>query len=176
MEAITKNPGLQHISEDIFKLLDTKTLVSCRSVNSSWKNVLNQPMFWLKKLNSQDMPLDVQRSWKTLVEELDDDQVANELVLIMTKVYSNGKKIQKTFDVIVKLAEADIHQDLMKFMLENENPRSEMDGILWIRSGSYPLMKNVKPIHLAACFGLTGAIEKLTRDKTCNPIIKDTFF
>ena len=70
MEAITKIPGLQHISEDIFKLLDKKSLMNCRLVNSSWKNVLNHPMFWLNKFNSQDMPSDVQRSWKTLVEEL----------------------------------------------------------------------------------------------------------
>ena len=108
MDVITKNPGFQHISEDISKLLDKKSLMNCRSVNSYWKNVLNHPMFWLKKFNSQDMPWDVQRSWKTLVEELDDDQVANELVLIMTKVY-NGKKISTTFEVIVKLAEAEIY-------------------------------------------------------------------
>ena len=50
MEAITKIPGLQHISEDIFNLLDTKNLLKCRLVNKSWKKILDQPIFWLKKL------------------------------------------------------------------------------------------------------------------------------
>ena len=29
MDTITKIPGLEHISEDIFKLLDTKSLMNC---------------------------------------------------------------------------------------------------------------------------------------------------
>ena len=106
MDAITKNPGLQHISEDIFKLLETKTLMSCRSVNSSWKNILNRPMFWYK-----GMPSEVQRNWKTLVEEVGDDQVPNELALIMTKVCNAGKTLQ-TFEVIVKLAQKKVYPDL----------------------------------------------------------------
>ena len=62
----------------------------------------------------------------------------------------------------------------MKFMLENENPKSKMHG--YIQIPSRPPMANVKPIHLAAYFGLTGAIEKLTRDKTSNPIVKETYY
>ena len=50
MEAIIKTPGLQHISEDIFQFLDKTSLKNCREVNSSWKKVLDQPPFWLKKL------------------------------------------------------------------------------------------------------------------------------
>ena len=61
LDRITKIPGLQHISEDIFKLLEKKCLMDCRLVNSSWKNVLDQPMFWLNKLKSAKMSLDVQK-------------------------------------------------------------------------------------------------------------------
>ena len=85
MEIFTKNPGLQHVSEDIFKLLDNKSLLDCRLVNSSWKNILDQPMFWLKNLDKQNLPLDIQKSWENLVEKLTDDQISNKLVLIMIK-------------------------------------------------------------------------------------------
>ena len=51
MDVITKTPGLQHISEDILKLLKTKGLMNCRLVNTSWKNVMNQSTFWLSKMN-----------------------------------------------------------------------------------------------------------------------------
>ena len=60
-DRITKIPGLQHVSEDIFKLLDKKSLTDCRLVNSSWKNVLDQPMFWLNKLKPGRMSV---YTWK----------------------------------------------------------------------------------------------------------------
>ena len=37
MDMITNVPGLKHISEDIFKLLDKYQLMDCRLVNKSWK-------------------------------------------------------------------------------------------------------------------------------------------
>ena len=49
---ITKSPGLQHIATDIFKLLDKESLLNCRSVNHSWKNIMDHPMFWLNSLSS----------------------------------------------------------------------------------------------------------------------------
>ena len=76
MEEITKNPGFQHLSEDISKLLDNQSLMNCRLVNSSWKKILDKPKFLLKKFNSEEklwrIPNDVQRSWKMLAYELND--------------------------------------------------------------------------------------------------------
>ena len=80
MDAITKNPGFQHISEDISKLLDKKSLMNCRLVNSSWKKILDEPKFWLKKFHSDSKlerassisDYDVQRSWKMIAKECND--------------------------------------------------------------------------------------------------------
>ena len=58
MQAFTKIPGLQHISEDIFKLLDKKNLMKSRLVNNSWKQILDSPIFWLKKLKSESNVLE----------------------------------------------------------------------------------------------------------------------
>ena len=110
--------------------------------------------------------MEVERSWETLVEEIGDDQVSNELALTMAKVCNiNGKKLQNTFEVIVKLAQEKMYPDLMMFMLENENPNSKIDEKI-IKIPSCPFMRNVKPnptfttmmenvqpIHLAALFG-----------------------
>ena len=98
MDAITNIPGLQHISEDILKLLNKKSLMNCRLINSSWKNVLNQPAFWLMKMKREDIPEEVQRSWKMLAQEVNDEQILNEFVLILTKlVKSNPKEIKQGF-------------------------------------------------------------------------------
>ena len=76
MDKFIKIPGLQHISEDILKLLDKNILIQCRLVNSSWKTVLEQPRFWLKKFKLEKLPLDGQESLKALVKKLKDDQMA----------------------------------------------------------------------------------------------------
>ena len=68
-DRITKNFGLQHVSEDIFKLLDKKSMVDARLVNSSWKNVLDQPMFWLNKMKSERISVCVQKSLKALAKK-----------------------------------------------------------------------------------------------------------
>ena len=70
MEAITKIPGLRHISEDIFKLLDRKSLMSCRSTNLAWKNVLEQSTFWLRKMKME--------GWKALAKQIEDQQLAKD--------------------------------------------------------------------------------------------------
>ena len=49
MEAIIKNPGLQHIVEEIFLHLDFKDILNCSLVNRSCRNILRNPIFWLKK-------------------------------------------------------------------------------------------------------------------------------
>ena len=97
MDTITTSPELQHISEDIFKLLDNKSLMNCRLTNSSWKNILNRPIFWLQKLetegweslsklignrqlaqdfarelkNLESLPLDVQYKWRAISQDLE---------------------------------------------------------------------------------------------------------
>ena len=113
MDAITKIPGLQHISEDIFKLLETKSLMNCRLTNSSWKNIPDQLIFWLKKLKMEGwkalaknfenqqlakdfargfvelgyhhLPIVIESKWRALLQELDNDHQQQEFVLILIK-------------------------------------------------------------------------------------------
>ena len=68
IDKIIKNPGLQHVSEDIFQLMDKKSLMNCRLVNRSWKNVMDQPNFWFKKLKEDE---------KDLFENSDKDEEEN---------------------------------------------------------------------------------------------------
>ena len=115
MEVITRNSGLHHISEDILQLVDIDSLMNCRLVNSSWKEILDQPIFWLKKMylvNSiifdieiihnpsftQELDdqiqvyvkenstiFDVQKKWKNLAQQIDNIQVCKEFVIILIK-------------------------------------------------------------------------------------------
>ena len=43
--------GIQHIGEKIFNLVPKNNILSNRGVCKSWKQILDNPMLWLKKLN-----------------------------------------------------------------------------------------------------------------------------
>ena len=49
IDKIINNPGLQHITEEIFINLDFNDIIACQLINKSCKVILNNPMFWLKK-------------------------------------------------------------------------------------------------------------------------------
>ena len=54
LESFINNPGLQHIAENILQNLDKHSLLKYRLVNSSWKRVLDQPIFWFNKLITKE--------------------------------------------------------------------------------------------------------------------------
>ena len=49
IKTLTNNLGFLHISEKIFLLLDKKSILTCRIANSSFKNIIDNPTFWVKK-------------------------------------------------------------------------------------------------------------------------------
>ena len=53
MESIIQNPGLQHITETILFNLDFQALKKCQLLNKSIKDILEDPMFWLRKWRMQ---------------------------------------------------------------------------------------------------------------------------
>ena len=168
METITKIPGLQHISEDIFKLLDKKSLINCRKVNSSWKYVLDRPIFWLKKLKSENPPLDIQKSWENLAQELeeDDEKMAKEFVLILTKIISGRKIIISPYQSVSDLMNSNKYVDLVKFILEHENPMSKLNRVYLTGkylNNKFTILEDATPIHMASLYGFTEVVKKLTR-------------
>ena len=69
MENIINNPGLRHITENIFLNLDFKDLVACQLINKSCKEILNKPLFWLSKLIRKGRVLESnQRDWKHAIQ------------------------------------------------------------------------------------------------------------
>ena len=122
MEVITKTPGFQHLSEDILKLLDKKSLMDCRIVNSSWKTILDQPTFWLKKMKMSDMPKLVQNQWKMIASKLEDvdDTIypTHKFVLAMIKICQSKRNFP--LEIVMDLEEAGRDPyDLKKFILEH---------------------------------------------------------
>ena len=52
LEKILNNPGLAHLAENIFGNLTDEDTDICQHINLSAKQILDNPMFWLKKFKS----------------------------------------------------------------------------------------------------------------------------
>ena len=44
--------GIQHIGEKVFNFVPSESILNCRKVCKSWKQILDNPELWLKKLNA----------------------------------------------------------------------------------------------------------------------------
>ena len=162
METITKIPGLQHISEDIFGLLDKKSLMDCGLVNKTWMRILNQPIFWLKKLKmttATNDPENVHKSWELLAEKLDDEHLVKEFVLILAKIYERDPI--SPLGITVALKKARKCHKLMKFIIVKVDPYCRSGDLKYKVDGREYQGTGFTPIHIAAAFGLTEVVEEI---------------
>ena len=68
MENIITNPGLQHLAEKIFWNLDVEHLKICGLINQSCQQLLDDPMFWLRKFVG--LSKDNQKDWIKVIQSV----------------------------------------------------------------------------------------------------------
>ena len=86
MDLLTNNPGLQHISEEIFLNLDNENLLKCQKVNKDWEQIINNPNFWLKKCRQHDLTEEDHEDWSKLIKTLkSDDDILKQSVTTCLK-------------------------------------------------------------------------------------------
>ena len=68
METIVKCPGLQHLTENIFLNLNHGDLEKCRLINGQCEEIVNNPMFWLKKFIRRGMSQKNQIDWTEAIQ------------------------------------------------------------------------------------------------------------
>ena len=98
-------------------------------VNSSWKRFFDQPIFWLKKLdtNTQDeekfSPETVHQCWKKLVKELEDANISTEFTLILIKIYKSEYLFQmrKTKTYSLENDAICVPPDFIKFVFDHSD-------------------------------------------------------
>ena len=66
LENILNNPGLTHIAENIFGNLADDEVEVCRNINQSSKEILDNPMFWLRKFGS--LSKENQEDWINVIQ------------------------------------------------------------------------------------------------------------
>ena len=63
MEKIIKNPGLQHLAEDIFLNLNYSDLKKCQLINQFTSQILDNPMLWIRELIQKGLSKENQNDW-----------------------------------------------------------------------------------------------------------------
>ena len=140
MELVTKSPGLQHIAEDIFNILDKKSLLDCRLVNKSWMAIMKKQTFLLKRgltklyLENKEVELIMDwifgkleqavlnneqnfNSWEMLVEEIEEHQTYDNFTNLLIKMFK--LKTMSPMENVVELAAKGKFPNVINFILEH---------------------------------------------------------
>ena len=78
METIITNPGLQHLAEKIFWNLEIEHLNICGLINQTCNQILENPMFWLKKF--RNLSNDNLRDWSKVIHSVKDSEKRNFII------------------------------------------------------------------------------------------------
>ena len=92
-------------------------------MNQAWKEILDMPIISLKNLISSE----VVENWKYLSQQIEDEQIAKEFSLVLTKM-EKSEPINP-LEMVIKLDRARKYPDVMKFIIEHEKPYSIVRSI-----------------------------------------------
>ena len=170
MEKIINNTGFQHLVEKVFLNLKHQELEICAVINQSSKQILDNPMFWLKKYVSKGMSKKNETDWTKAIQSVKRNDNKNHICLYLKwnlkfqewidiPVYTN-LVVQKEFRKQISEAALDGHTEIVRILA--------------------PLTKSIKTpkkfghnsIHLAARGGHTEII-KFLAPLVKNPIAPD---
>ena len=167
MDQIIKSPGLQHIIENVFLNLDFKDLLACQFINKTCKQILANPMFWLKKWRFyRGLSKKNQADWTKAIQLTKGTIFEKNILLYIKRVIKTGHFVDvpcyiDSTNVLEKSRGLTFYQVLDEFIsLEEENPINEdYYGILQLLA---PLVENfdgydyygeITPIHIAVIYG-----------------------
>ena len=93
MENIIKNPGLQHITENIFWNLDHQSIENGRQINQSCKEILDNPLFWLGKLIRLGLSKKDQMDWMKAIQMTKGDENLEKFVFWYLKRSTENSRV-----------------------------------------------------------------------------------
>ena len=103
--------GIQHIGEKIFNLVPKNNILSNRGVCKSWKQILDNPMLWLKKLNGIGLNEKSRKEYLVLLKKTSKAGFHQERIgyLLLIK-YIKVSKLEHKLD---KLECTDFHSNVL---------------------------------------------------------------
>ena len=88
MDNLIENSNLAtDIGRKITNLLEMESLQSCRLVNSSMKNMVDDPRFWLQKLDKKGLAKEHLIKWRKLINVVENTDLAENVTKCLIKMY-----------------------------------------------------------------------------------------
>ena len=169
MEKIISNPGLQHLAEKVFWNLDVEDLKICAQINQSCKQILQNPIFCLRKF--EHLSKENQKDW---IKDIQSVKNSNKGIAIISYLRWNLKK-ENMVDLPC-YSSPDVQHDFEKKIWEICKNKESSDEDTEIVKIFAPLTDNPNvpdgcgrtPIYWAACYGHTEIV-KILVPLTDNP-------
>ena len=111
MENFISIPGFQHLAENIFCNLELEHLKICGLINQSCKQILDNPMFWLKKLRS--LSKENEKDWIKTMKSV--NNYGKEKAIISYLQWNLKKKVVDLSCYSSPAAQDDFSKKILKF-------------------------------------------------------------
>ena len=135
MDKIINNTGLQHIIEMIFLNLDYEYLQECQLLNKSIKEILENPMFWIKKWKG--LSKESKKDWTKAIQITRNTNIEINVISYIKKAikighvvdvpcYINANVVEKSNEFTLKSALKENNLGMVQIlapMVDNPNPR-----------------------------------------------------
>ena len=161
MEDIAKTRGLQHIIKSTLTLLDKSDIASFRLVNQDCKNIVDDPIFSLKKLSHlKNVPKDLIQNWQKIIQNHQHEafEIKQDIAMELFRMFGTNSP-RYPLQLAYKLAETKCNPNLVMAILEKSDPKRYVKA-------PETLTGNLRPIHLAACFGYVQAARTMILNST----------
>ena len=93
MEKLINNPGLQHLAEKVFWNLNLENLKKCAQINHSWKQILQNPLFCLRKFNG--LSKENQNEWIKAIQSVNNSDKGIAIISYLRYFFSPWENLKK---------------------------------------------------------------------------------
>ena len=84
MENIINNPGLQHLTEKILWNLNYENMEACQFINKSFKQILVDPLFWLRKFIQEGrLSTKNKNDWTKVISQMKNTYMEEKIVIYL---------------------------------------------------------------------------------------------
>ena len=84
MENIINNPGLQHLTEKFLWNLNYENMEACQFINKSCKQILANPLFWLRKFIQEGrLSTKNKNDWTKVISQMKNTYMEEKIVIYL---------------------------------------------------------------------------------------------
>ena len=157
LNTVLDNPGFLNISRKILLLSDHNTLLSCRLVSQSFQEKVDDPYFWIVKLDNKGQSKELYDAWIGLLRRIENGStLENEVSRCMMHWHGIQRETKLSGIMPIHIAARYGYLEIVKTISSYEENTNAALSIGWT------------PIHLAAAFGHTDIV-KILADKVETP-------